>query len=68
MWRKQPSHFRTAPRSLSSAEVSVQDWARNHPHALETLIGQPLRPIEFADDRLSIVLRRLRDADWTALR
>jgi len=48
-------------------KVSVQDWARNHPHTLETLIGQALRPIEFADDRLSIVLRRLHDADWSAL-
>lgn len=48
-------------------KVSVQDWAGNHPHTLETLIGQALRPIEFADDRLSIVLRRLHDADWSAL-
>jgi len=48
-------------------KVSVQDWAGNHPHTLETLIGQTLRPIEFADDRLSIVLRRLHDADWSAL-
>jgi len=48
-------------------KVSVQDWARNHPHTLETLIGQSLRPVEFADDRLSIVLRRLHDADWSAL-
>src|SRR5271166_2811602 len=48
-------------------KVSVQDWARNHPHTLDTLIGQDLRPIEFADDRLSIVLRRLHDADWSAL-
>jgi transposase len=24
-------------------KVSVQDWARHHPHALETLVGQPLR-------------------------
>jgi transposase len=48
-------------------KVSVQDWTRNHPHTLETLIGQALRPIEFADDRLSIVLRRLHDADWSAL-
>jgi transposase len=48
-------------------KVSVEDWARNHPHTLESLIGQALRPIEFADDRLSIVLRRLHDADWPAL-
>jgi len=48
-------------------KASVQDWARNHPHTLETLIGQSLRPIEFGDDRLSIILRRLHDADWSAL-
>jgi transposase len=48
-------------------KVSVQDWARHHPHALETLVGQPLRPAEFGDDRLSIILRRLHDADWSAL-
>ena len=39
-------------------KVSVQDWAQNHVHTLETLIAQRLRrPIEFADDRLSIILR-----------
>jgi len=48
-------------------KVSVQDWARHHPHTLETLIGQPLHSVEFADDRLSIILRRLHDADWSAL-
>jgi transposase len=48
-------------------KVSVQDWARSHPHTLETLIGQPLRAVEFSDDRLSIILRRLQDADWSAL-
>jgi transposase len=48
-------------------KVSVQDWAGNHQHTLETLLGQTLRPIEFSDDRLSILLRRLNDADWHAL-
>ena len=48
-------------------KVSVQDWARNHAHTLETLIGERLRPVEFGDDRLSIILRRLHDADWSAL-
>lgn len=48
-------------------KVSVQDWARNHQHTLETLLGQGLRPVEFSDDRLSILLRRLHDADWPAL-
>jgi transposase len=48
-------------------KVSVQDWAQSHQHTLEAIIGQPLRPAEFSDDRLSIVLRRLHDADWPAL-
>ena len=48
-------------------KISVQDWARNHPHTLQTLLGQPLRPVEFSDDRLSIILRRLQDAAWPAL-
>src|SRR4051794_17665786 len=48
-------------------KVSVQDWARSHQHTLEALTGQPLRPVEFSDDRLSIILRRLHDADWPAL-
>ena len=45
-------------------KVSVQDWAQSHQHTLEALSGQPLRPAEFSDDRLSIVLRRLHDTDW----
>lgn len=48
-------------------KVSVQDWACTHSHTLETLLGQPLRVVEFSDDRLSIILRRLQDADWPAL-
>jgi transposase len=55
---------------LSKADhrkVSVQDWAVNHQHTLEAIIGQPLRAVEFSDDRLSIVLRRLHDTDWSAL-
>jgi transposase len=48
-------------------KVSVQDWAVSHHHTLEAIIGQPLRPAEFSDDRLSIVLRRLHDTDWAAL-
>lgn len=48
-------------------KVSVQDWASNHSHTLEALLGESLRPVEFGDDRLSIVLRRLHDADWSAL-
>jgi transposase len=48
-------------------KVSVQDWAQSHQHTLETLFGQALRPVEFSDDRLSIILRRLHDADWNDL-
>ena len=48
-------------------KVSVQDWAQSHQHTLEAIIGQPLRSVEFSDDRLSIVLRRLHDSDWPAL-
>ncbi len=48
-------------------KVSVQDWAQSHHHTLAAIIGQPLRPAEFSDDRLSIVLRRLHDADWSGL-
>src|SRR5512135_1600819 len=35
---------------------------------LETLVGQPIRPVEFGDDRLSLVLKRLGDpAAWEPL-
>jgi transposase len=48
-------------------KVSVQDWAQSHPHTLETLLGQSVRSVEFSDDRMSIVLRRLYEADWPTL-
>jgi transposase len=48
-------------------KVSVEPWARSHQHTLETLLGESLRPVEFSDDRLGIVLRRFHDADWEAL-
>jgi len=48
-------------------KVSVQDWAQSHHHTLEAIVGQALRPVEFSDDRLSIVLRRFHDADWSRL-
>jgi transposase len=48
-------------------KASVQGWAQSHQHTLETLLGQSLRPVEFSDDRLSIILRRFHDADWDAL-
>lgn len=55
---------------LSEADhrkVSVQDWAQRHQQLLERFWDQPVRPVEFSDDRLSILLRRLHDADWTVL-
>lgn len=48
-------------------KVSVQDWAQSHQHTLEAIVGQPLRPAAFSDDRLGIVLRRLHDTDWPGL-
>lgn len=47
---------------------SVEDWTWRHRQTLERLVGQPLRRLEFHDDRLGIVLRRLsRTAAWEAL-
>ena len=46
----------------------VQAWAEELQHTLETLIGQPIRPVEFSDDRLTLVLKRLADpAAWESL-
>jgi hypothetical protein len=46
----------------------VQEWVDSLPHTLETLINQPIRPIEFSDDRLSLVLKRLSDPEaWHEL-
>jgi transposase len=51
----------------SHCKVHVQDWAAKRIHLLETLLGQNVRPIECSDDRLSILLRRLHQADWPSL-
>src|SRR3954453_17774011 len=40
---------------------SVQEWVEGLRHTLETLTGQAIRPVEFGDDRLALVLRRLSD-------
>lgn len=49
-------------------KVSVQDWANTHHETLQTLLGQPVRPhVEFSDDRLGIVLRRISEAPWEEL-
>src|SRR4051812_44863932 len=46
----------------------VQDWAQGLQHTLEATIGQAIRPVDFSDDRLTLVLKRL-DADtpWESL-
>src|SRR5512144_2062807 len=46
----------------------VQSWAQNLQLTLETLVGQPIRPVEFSDDRSTLVLKRLGDpAAWEPL-
>ena len=46
----------------------VQEWVESLQVSLETLIGQPIRPVEFGDDRLTLVLKRLSDlAVWHEL-
>jgi transposase len=48
-------------------KVHVQEWAQGLHHTLSRLLGQPLRPAEFSDDRLGILLRRLQElVDWHA--
>jgi transposase len=37
----------------------VQAWAAELHHTLETLIGQRIRPVEFSDDRLTLLLKCL---------
>jgi len=46
----------------------VQEWVEGLQYTIETLIGQPIRPVEFSDDRLTLVLKRLSDlAVWQGL-
>jgi transposase len=45
----------------------VQEWANTHQQTLQSLFGTPLRPHEFSDDRLGIVLSNLAVADWDDL-
>jgi transposase len=46
----------------------VQEWVESLQHTIETLISQPIRPVEFGDDRLTLVLKRLSDlAHWQEL-
>jgi transposase len=47
---------------------TVRDWVARHQHTLERLLDRPLRPTDFTDDRLGIVLRRLsRPPAWQGL-
>jgi transposase len=46
----------------------VQEWAERHRMTLERSVGLPLRPVEFSDDRLGIVLHRFAQTPaWEAL-
>jgi transposase len=51
----------------SHCKVHVQDWAASRIHILQSLLKQEFRPLECSDDRLSILLRRLHDANWKDL-
>lgn len=49
-------------------KAAVEAWAQRYPVLLERLLGMPLRPTEFTDDRLALLLRRLsNEANWQAL-
>src|SRR4051794_22252209 len=46
----------------------VQAWTQKLQHTLEATIGQDIRPAEFSDDRLTLVLKRLDlDPAWESL-
>ncbi len=52
----------------SHKKYLVQEWAEAHRHMLERLVGQPLRDVEFSDDRLGIVLQHLSDREsWHSI-
>src|SRR3954465_2325001 len=44
---------------------AVQAWANRIPHTLESFFAAPLRPHEFSDDRLGILLKNLAQATGT---
>ena len=47
---------------------AVREWANDRSHTLEHLLGQPIRTVEFSDDRLGGVLHRLSDDEtWDAI-
>src|SRR3954451_21871964 len=46
----------------------VQAWTRELHHTLEALIGRTIRPVEFSDDRLTLLLKRFDSpAAWESL-
>lgn len=46
----------------------VEEWAWRHRQVLERLLGQPLRRVDFSDDRLGNLLHRFSvEAKWEAL-
>jgi transposase len=46
---------------------AVREWANSLSHTLGQLLGQPIRDVEFSDDRLGGLLRRLSDDEaWEA--
>jgi transposase len=46
----------------------VQAWVEDLGRTFESLLGQTIRPVEFNDDRLTLVLRRLSDLEaWQGL-
>lgn len=47
---------------------AVRDWAHSLSHTLGHLLAQPLREVEFSDDRLGGVLHRLSDDEaWAGI-
>src|SRR5262245_17097550 len=46
---------------------AVQQWANRIPCVLESFFGVTLRPHEFSDDRLGILLANLAAADWDGI-
>src|SRR3982751_4713678 len=42
-------------------KAPVQAWTQGLHHSLEALISQPIRPVEFSDDRLTSLLECLDD-------
>lgn len=47
---------------------AVREWANGLAHTLHHLLGQPIREVDFSDDRLGALLRRLSDdTAWHAI-